>query len=170
MAQTLGRATRHAPAGSWPHGDAVATVTLAFDDRHRRRIALTTDDGRPFVLDLGQAHALRAGDGLALEGGGWIAVVAAPEPLLEITARDLVRVAWHLGNRHLPVQILDGSLRIRDDHVIAAMLRGLGAEVRPVSAPFDPEGGAYSGGDGQAHGHDHGNGHDHHHHGHDHDH
>jgi urease accessory protein len=148
----------------------LAKVTLAFDDRHRRRIALATDDGRPFVLDLEHAQALRAGDGLLLEGGGWIAVEAAPEPLLEITSHDLVRVAWHLGNRHLPVQILEGALRIRDDHVIAAMVRGLGAAARPVSAPFDPEGGAYAGGHAQAHDHGHGHDHVHHHHDHDHDH
>lgn len=176
MATSLGRALRHAVAGHWPATDAVATVTLGHDDRHRRRIALVTDDGRPFLLDLEQAIALRAGDGLCLaDGTGWIRVEAAVEPLIEITGADLVRVAWHLGNRHLPVQLVPGALRIRDDHVIADMVRGLGAQVRTVLAAFDPEGGAYAGGGhahGHDHGHDHGHEHDHgHHHGdHDHDH
>jgi urease accessory protein len=112
---------------------------------------------------------LRGGDRLLLEDGGRVAIAAAAEPLIEITAPDmaaLVRIAWHLGNRHLPTQLLDGHLLIRHDHVIAGMVEGLGGSCRAILAPFDPEGGAYSGG-AAAHAHDHGHHHhDHHHHDH----
>jgi urease accessory protein len=117
--------------------------------------------GSAFLLDLDEAVALREGDGLLLEGGGVILVRAAPEPMLQVTASTpelLMRLAWHLGNRHLPTQIEGTRILIREDHVIAAMLRGLGATVEAVQAPFHPEGGAY----GEHKGH--------HHHGHDHDH
>ncbi len=159
------RAIEVKAAGSW-RGDAVDTVVLDFDDRHRRRIAMKGIRGLDFTLDLPEAVMLRSGDALALEDGRLVEVLSAPEPLLEIAARDqkhLVRVAWHLGNRHLPTQILGAKLRIRRDHVIADMARGLGADVREIEAPFDPEGGAYAQ-HVATHGHDHG----HHHHGHDH--
>ena len=129
------------------------TVVLGFDDRHRRRMAMTGTRGLEFLLDLENAVVLRGGDALVLDDGRLIEVVAAPEPLIEIRGNDphhLVRVAWHLGNRHLPTQIMDKALRIRRDHVIEAMLRGLGARVIEIEAPFDPEGGAYAG-DGRAH-------------------
>jgi urease accessory protein len=137
------------------------TVVLSFDDRHRRRMAMTGTRGLEFLLDLENAVALRGGDALVLDDNRLIEVVAAPEPLIEIRGNDphhLVRVAWHLGNRHLPTQIMPKALRIRRDHVIEAMLRGLGARVIEIEAPFDPEGGAYAG-DGHAHTpdpHDHG--------------
>jgi urease accessory protein len=124
------------------------TVVLDFDDRHRRRMAMTGTRGLEFLLDLENAVALRFGDALVLEDGRLIEVVAAPEPLVEIRGADpqhLVRVAWHLGNRHLPTQITPKGLRIRRDHVIEAMVRGLGARVIEIEAPFDPEGGAYAG-------------------------
>src|ERR1019366_3672635 len=152
------------------------TVVLDFDDRHRRRMAMTGTRGLQFLLDLEHAVALRGGDALVLDDGRLIEVVAAPEPLIEIRGNDphhLVRVAWHLGNRHLPTQIMAKALRIRRDHVIEAMVKGLGARVIEIEAPFDPEGGAYAG-DGHAHApdphdhaadgassHDHGD-HDHH--------
>jgi len=129
------------------------TVVLDFDDRHRRRMAMTGTRGLEFLLDLENAVALRGGDALVLDDGRLIEVVAAPEPLLEIRGTDphhLVRVAWHLGNRHLPTQIMAKGLRIRRDHVIEAMVKGLGARVIEIEAPFDPEGGAYAGG-GHAH-------------------
>ena len=154
------------------------TVVLDFDDRHRRRMAMTGTRGLEFLLDLENAVALRGGDALVLEDGRLIEVVAAPEPLVEIRGADpahLVRIAWHLGNRHLPTQIMGKGLRIRRDHVIEDMVRGLGARVIVIEAPFDPEGGAYAGGGHTVHGHhdhhDHGHhkhGHDHAHHGHDH--
>jgi urease accessory protein len=126
---------------------AADTVVLDFDDRHRRRMAMTGTRGLAFLLDLESAVALRGGDALVLDDGRLIEVVAAPEPLAEIRCKDpqrLVRVAWHLGNRHLPTQIMSNALRIRRDHVIEAMVRGLGARVIEIEAPFDPEGGAYA--------------------------
>jgi urease accessory protein len=129
------------------------TVVLGFDDRHRRRMAMTGTRGLEFLLDLENAVALRGGDALVLDDGRLIEVVAAPEPLVEIRGTDphhLVRVAWHLGNRHLPTQIMAKALRIRRDHVIEAMVKGLGARVIEIEAPFDPEGGAYAG-EGHAH-------------------
>src|SRR3954465_7764866 len=143
------------------------TVVLDFDDRHRRRMAMTGTRGLEFLLDLENAVALRGGDALVLEDGRLIEVVAAPEPLAEIRCTDprhLARVAWHLGNRHLPTQIMAKGLRIRRDHVIEAMVNGLGARVIEIEAPFDPKGGAYSGGGHATHdhwAHDH---HDHRHH------
>jgi urease accessory protein len=114
---------------------------------------------------------LRSGDALALEDGRLVEVVAAPEPLLEIRCTDplhLARVAWHLGNRHVPTQLLAKSLRIRRDHVLEEMLRGLGARVIEIEAPFDPEGGAYA--PASEHGHRHGGHHHDHSDGHRHDH
>ena len=138
------RATR--VQGQYPWKEAAAdTVVLGFDDRHRRRMAMTGTRGLEFLLDLENAVALRGGDALVLEDGRLIEVVAAPEPLAEIRCNDpqhLVRVAWHLGNRHLPTQITAKGLRIRRDHVIEAMVKGLGARVIEIDAPFDPEGGA----------------------------
>ncbi|MDZ4365750.1 MAG: urease accessory protein UreE [Afipia sp.] len=163
------RATQVRPQIRWTEA-AADTVVLGFDDRHRRRMAMTGTRGLEFLLDLKEAVALRGGDALVLEDGRLIEVVAAPEPLVEIRGTDpyhLVRVAWHLGNRHLPTQIVGKGLRIRRDHVIEDMVRGLGARVTVIEAPFDPEGGAYAGGGHAAHGHDHhDHDHDHHDHGH----
>ena len=129
----------------------------------------------PVDLGAGEQHSEAYGainprrvvTALVLEDGRLIEVVAAPEPLIEIRGSDphhLIRVAWHLGNRHLPTQIMPKGLRIRRDHVIEAMVKGLGARVIEIEAPFDPEGGAYAGGaQGDAQG-------DHHHHDHHHDH
>ncbi len=148
------------------HEPAADSVVLDFDDRHRRRMAMTGTRGLAFLLDLETAVALRHGDALALEDGRLIEVVSAPEPLIEIRASDpqhLVRLAWHLGNRHLPTQIVGKALRIRRDHVIEAMVKGLGARVVEIEAPFDPEGGAYSIGHAQHPApHEHHAGHDHH--------
>jgi urease accessory protein len=147
------RAIQVKPQHRWTEPPA-DTVVLDFDDRHRRRMAMTGTRGFEFLLDLEEAIALRGGDALVLEDGRLIEVVAAPEPLIEIRGSDphhLIRVAWHLGNRHLPTQIMPKALRIRRDHVIEAMVKGLGARVIEIEAPFDPEGGAYAGG---GHGHD----------------
>jgi urease accessory protein len=141
------RATRVLGQHRWTQA-AADTVVLDFDDRHRRRMAMVGTRGLEFLLDLENAMALRGGDALVLEDGRLIEVVAAPEPLLEIRCNDplhLVRVAWHLGNRHLPTQIMPKGLRIRRDHVIEAMVKGLGARIIEIEAPFDPEGGAYAG-------------------------
>jgi urease accessory protein len=165
------RATKVQGQHHWAQ-PASDTVVLDFDDRHRRRMAMTGTRGLAFLLDLEAAVALRGGDALVLEDGRLVEVVAAPEPLLEIRGGDpfhLVRLAWHLGNRHLPTQIMGKALRIRRDHVIEEMVKGLGARVIEIEAPFDPEGGAYA--TGHAHetagaphahaSHDHG-AHDHH--------
>lgn len=144
------------PAGSWS-GDAIDTVVLDYDDRFRRRIVLEGEGGTRALLDLPEPRLLMQGDGLQLEDGSVIAVQAADEALAEITcssSAELVRVAWHLGNRHLPTQLMDGKLRIRADHVIIDMVEKLGAQVDLIDAPFQPEGGAY--GHGQVHSHDHG--------------
>src|ERR1700719_5387745 len=166
------RATHISPQHRWTQPPA-DTIVLDFDDRHRRRMTMTGTRGLEFLLDLENAVALRGGDALVLEDSRLIEVVAAPEPLIEIRGTDpqhLVRLAWHLGNRHLPTQIMPKGLRIRRDHVIEAMVKGLGARIIEIEAPFDPEGGAYAGGghvhapEGDSHdhaAHDHG---DHHHH------
>jgi len=137
------RASQVLPAGRWPNSDEVDAVLIDHDRRHRRRLVLTTLSGRQVLLDLARATRLRHGDGLLLDDGDVIRVAAKPEALLEIRAADLTRIAWHLGNRHIEIEIQTDCLRVRDDHVIAAMLRGLGAEVRAVEAAFDPEPGAY---------------------------
>jgi urease accessory protein len=142
--------------GAWPEADARGTVTLGFLDRHRRRVRLHGDDGTPFLLDLKRAVVLGAGDGLELEGGGYLRVCVAAEELAEIACRDgaeLARIAWHLGNRHLPMQVAGTTLRIRWDHVIVDMVAGLGAQVNRIDAAFDPEAGAYTEG-GHHHHHD----------------
>ena len=111
------RATQVRASHRWSETPA-DTVVLDFDDRHRRRMAITATRGLEFLLDLENAVALRGGDALVLDDGRLIEVVAAPEPLLEIRGHDphhLVRVAWHLGNRHLPTQITAKGLRIRRD-------------------------------------------------------
>jgi urease accessory protein len=147
------RAIEAAARGAWPESDAVGAVTLDYDARHRRRIRLDGIAGGPVLLDLPHAVALRDGDGLRLDGGGWIAVHAAEESLIEVRAADaraLHRIAWHLGNRHCPAEIHADRLYIRPDHVIEDMLRGRRATLTPVRRPFDPEGGAY------ANGHSHG--------------
>jgi len=133
--------------GHWRQEAALDTVTLAYLDRHRRRIRLVANSGEIFLLDLPRAHHLADGDGLELDGGGVIRVRAAAEPVLDIEAEDraaLLRIAWHLGNRHLPLQAIGDRLRIRADHVIAEMVAGLGGRLTASDAPFDPEAGAYA--------------------------
>jgi urease accessory protein len=169
MPADLPRATQVLPAGGWVERTARHVVTLDFDDRFRRRKRYVAADGFAFLLDLEEATPLRQGDGLLLEGGGVILVQAAPEPLVEVRAASpalLMRLAWHLGNRHLPTEIQADRLLIRDDHVIIGMLQGLGAALRKVDAPFNPEGGAYGEHNrqpGHHHHHHHGDD-DHHHH------
>jgi len=143
----------HRPAGHWPQERAAGALTLDFDGRHRRRIRLTTDQGEDVLLDLPKAVAMGEGDALQLDDGRLLKVRAAAEPIVEVRHKEpdqLMRLAWHLGNRHLPTEIRDQMLRIRPDAVIEAMLHGFGAELVKVRAPFQPEGGAYGG-----HGHDH---------------
>lgn len=149
-------ATLHRPAGHWPKQEAAGSLTLDFEARHRRRIRLATDHGEDVLLDLPKTVAMADGDGLQLEDGRWLEIQAAPEPIVEVRHKDphqLVRLAWHLGNRHLPTEIRENALCIRPDHVIEHMLRGFGAELLSVRAPFQPEGGAY-GGPAHPHSHD----------------
>jgi urease accessory protein len=172
--------------------DRVAdTVTLDHEGRQRRRIALKGDGGLDFLLDLDKATALNDGDAVKLEDERLVQVRAAPQRLLEIRAENplrLMRVAWHIGNRHTPAEISADALYIEEDHVLAEMVRGQGCTAAPVMRPFQPESGAYAhdcghdhGHHGHAHHHDHehthehGDGrhahaHDHGHHGHDHHH
>ena len=137
------------PGGQWEASREAGRVLIDFDRRHRRRIVLATEVGEEILVDLPHAVRLRDGDGLQTEDGRVIRVVAKPEPLLEIHAHgpaELVRIAWHLGNRHLPVQLLGDRIGIRADHVMADMVHGLGGHAHTIEAPFDPEGGAYAGG------------------------
>jgi urease accessory protein len=150
------RASEVRLAGTWNATAAVDRVVLDADERHRRRVVLTGERGITFLLDLPRATALRDGDGLVLEDGAIVRVAGKPEPLVEIaaaSAHELARLAWHIGNRHTDLQVVGETLRIRRDHVLEEMLRGLGARLTPVEAAFDPEPGAYG------HGHDHDHGH-----------
>jgi len=144
------RASIHRPAGHWPKEQAAGSLTLDFDARHRRRIRLPVDQGEDVLLDLSKAVAMADGDGLQLEDGRWLKVQAAAEMLVEVRHKDpyqLMRLAWHLGNRHVTTEIRGEVLRIRPDHVIEDMVHGFGADLITVQAPFQPEGGAYSGHD-----------------------
>ena len=133
---------------------AADRVVLDADDRQRRRIVLTGESGTELLLDLAKPVSLRDGDGLLLDDGSLVRVCGQPEPLVEIRAsspREFVRLAWHLGNRHTDVQIVGDRIRIRRDHVLEDMLRGLGAGVTALEAAFDPEAGALN----HDHGHEH---------------
>jgi urease accessory protein len=139
------RATQVRPAGPFMNGP-YETITLDHTARHRRRMVMTADGGLSFLLDLEQAQALRHGDGLVLEDGRIIKVLALPEPLTEIRGKDgthLAVLAYQIGNRHLEAQIEKERILIRRDHVISAMLKGLGASVVDIEEIFDPEAGAY---------------------------
>jgi urease accessory protein len=140
-------------------GPSWDVVLLDYEARQVRRRRLVTRGGAAFLADLPRTVGMNAGDAFVLEDGRMIAVVAAAEELTEVRG-DLARLAWHIGNRHAPCQIETDRLLIRRDHVLRAMLTGLGAVVSDLSAPFLPEGGAYGEGRvlGHAHGHDHGTG------------
>jgi urease accessory protein len=162
---SLIRAIEVLPPGKWPGDTAVDRLVLNYDERHRRRLRYVALGGTTFLLDLPRATVLRAGDGLRLEDGRIVSVEASPEQLVEVTAPDtaaLVRLSWHIGNRHLPAQLEPHRILIREDAVIENMLRGLGAAVKHVMEPFTPEAGAYdSGSQTETHSHAHGHSHDH---------
>jgi urease accessory protein len=146
------------PAKSWDAGAAADFIVLDAQDRHRRRVVFVGEHGATYLLDLPKPAQLRDGDGLLLEDGSIVRVAGKPEPLVEISAANpqaLTRLAWHIGNRHTDIQFKGDKLRIRRDHVLEDMLRGLGATLAFVEAPFDPETGAYD--HGHAH-YDHGHG------------
>ncbi|AZL60681.1 urease accessory protein UreE [Tabrizicola piscis] len=145
VAQTLHR------AGNWPRL-ATAKVVLGYEDRFLRRKRLVTASGEGFLVDLAETSNLLAGDAFELADGRLVEIAAAEEPVLVVTG-DLVRLAWHIGNRHTPCQIEPDRLVIRADHVLADMLRGLGASVTEGMEPFTPEGGAYGMGRTMGHAH-----------------
>lgn len=169
--------------GAW-HAKAADSVVLDYEERHRRRVSMKGVRGTQFLLDLPDAVHIRGGDALVLEDGRLIEVVAAPELLAEVRTNDprlMVRLAYHLGNRHAPAEILPKGIRIRRDHVLEDMVKALGAKVMHIEAPFEPDGGAYeapaeshAGHKHEHKGHDHGKHehahHDHGHHDHKHEH
>lgn len=148
-----------------------ATVTLDWDTRQKSRFQATDSQGRELGVFLPRGTAARGGDVLVAEDGSLVRVVAAPQPLLRITACtahgspfDLVRAAYHLGNRHVPIELKPDHLKIEPDHVLADMLRAMHLIVNSVEEGFEPEGGAYGAGGhahGHGHAHDHGHGHSH---------
>ena len=140
------RAVEVLSPGKWPSHTAADRLVLTFDDRYRRRLRYVALGGTAFLLDLPRTTMLRAGDGLRLEDGRIVAVEASPEELAEVRAPDtatLMRLTWHIGNRHLPAQLEATRILIRNDAVIVSMLIGLGASVTPVTEAFNPEPGAY---------------------------
>jgi urease accessory protein len=142
------RASKIRPAGEWSAVEAIDCVVLDGEDRQRRRIVLTAQNGTTFLLDLAVPATLHDGDGLVLDDDSIVAVRGVAETLIEIAAdrsSDLVRFAWHIGNRHAGLQVVGAQLRIRSDHVLEGMLRQMGAILRSVDAPFDPEPGMPSG-------------------------
>ncbi len=145
LAQTLHR------SGQWPRL-AMARVVLGYDERFLRRKRLVTASGEAFMVNLEETTNVLAGDAFELIDGRMVEIAAAAEAVLIVTG-DLTRLAWHIGNRHTPCQIEADRLVIRADHVLADMLRGLGAAVTAADAPFTPEGGAYGMGRTMGHAH-----------------
>ena len=152
------RATNIIHSNNWKKDEVVGTVTLSYQERHRRRIKMLDDDGCELLLDLVEAAQIEEGDALALKDGGVVVVKAADEDVLDIrceTMEHAARIAWHIGNRHTPLQVIDdGTLRIIYDHVLEKMLIGLNAKTSRNEAAFSPERGAYST-PGNSHGHYH---------------
>ena len=145
------------------------TVTLDWDTRQKSSFDITDSTGRHIGVFLARGSVVRGGDVLVAEDGSFIRVIAADQPVLVITACkehgspfDLTRAAYHLGNRHVPIELKPDHLKIEPDHVLAAMLEAMHLDVVETNAPFEPEGGAYSGGhDPHGHAHDHPTGHGH---------
>ena len=134
-------------AGEWNEAKAIDRVTLDADDRQRRRFVFKSESGAEFLLDLSKPATLHDGDGLVLDDGRVVLICGAREKLIEIAAPSplaFVRLAWHLGNRHTDVQIAGNKIRIRGDHVLEEMVKGLGGSVAHIEAAFDPEAGAHA--------------------------
>ena len=170
------RATRVLRAAERRDTSAVDTLILPHAQRQAQKGFLFGVKGTCVELDFAEPVRLRTDDALVLDDGGLVEIVAEPEPLIEARAADLpalARLAWHLGDRHVPVQVLERRLRLKSDPAIETLLQSLGAKVVAIDAPFEPEGGAYAApaGDHHHHHHDHehhhDHGHDHHHHDHD---
>jgi urease accessory protein len=173
------RATRVLSASERRDAAVIDTLILPHAQRQAQKGFVFGVKGTCVELDFAEPVRLRTDDALVLEEGGLVEVVAEPEPLLEARAADLAglaRLAWHLGDRHVPVQVLERKLRLKRDPAIEALLAGLGAKLVEIEAPFEPEGGAYAApAEGHEHhhhdhhhGHDHGHGQGHEHHQHDH--
>src|SRR5206468_3957553 len=131
-----------ADVGTWDRARAVDRVMLNADDRVRRRIVLTSERGMKLLLDFARPMMLRDGDGLVLEDGSVVEVAGEVEPLVEVSAKtptEFVRLAWHIGNRHTDIQVLDQAFRTRRDHVLEEMMMGLGGVMKAIEAPFEPE-------------------------------
>ena len=159
-----------------PHGQGLApvllkratTVELDWDVRQKSRFAATDSAGRELGIFLQRGTLVRGGDVLVAEDGSMVRVIAAPQPVLVIThcqhhgtPFDLTRAAYHLGNRHVPIELQPDHIKIEPDHVLADMLRAMHLIVTEQNLAFEPEGGAYAAGHGGGHGHDHGHSHDH---------
>ena len=162
------RATRVVPAAERKAAPVLDTLILPHAQRQAQKGFLFGVKGTCVELDFAEPVRLRTDDALVLDDGALVEVVAEPEPLIEVRGNDLThlaRLAWHLGDRHVPVQVLPNRLRLRRDAALEAMLAALGARLTPIEAPFDPEGGAYATHAAHDHGHHHhdGCGHDHHH-------
>ena len=145
-----------------------ATVSLDWDVRQKSRFETTTADGQPVGVFLPRGHVIRGGDVLVGEDGSLLQVLAAPQAVLRITFDaqhgtpfDLTRAAYHLGNRHVPIELQADHLKIEPDHVLADMLRAMHLQVVAVDESFEPENGAYGDHGGPAHGHHHGHDHNH---------
>jgi urease accessory protein len=167
------RVVRVIAAGGNDSAPRIDSIIVSGDQRRLQTAHLTGVNGTVIGVMLPEPVLLRMGDALELDDGSLVDVVVEPEALIEVRGNDLThlaRLAWHLGDRHVPVQVLSNRLRMRRDAALEAMLGQLGARLTAIDAPFDPEGGAYAAQAAHAHhGHDH-HGHDHHEHGHHHDH
>jgi urease accessory protein len=164
------RATRIVPAAERKDAPVTDTLILPHGQRQAQRGFLFGIKGTCVELDFAEPIRLRTDDALVLDDGALIEVVAEPEPLIEVRSNDLpslARLAWHLGDRHVPVQIMERKLRLKRDEAIEALLQSLGAKVVVIEAPFEPEGGAYEAAAAHDH-HHHDHSHDHHHHDHGH--
>mgnify|MGYP001346195482 CR=1 FL=1 len=153
----MARATSVTASGSWK-GEPADVVVLDYETRSRRRGSVTGQRGTALEFDLEQTVTMRSGDAFVLDDGRFVEVVGKPEALMEVRPKDdadLVRIAWQLGNHHLPVQIAGRKLRLRASDQISALLAAMEAKVTAIEAPFDPEGGAYLTAVAPAHGHDH---------------
>jgi urease accessory protein len=160
------RTSRVLHAAERPDTPVVDTLILPHAQRQAQKGFLFGIKGTCVELDFAEPVRLRTDDALVLDDGGLVEVVAEPEPLIEARAADLAalaRLAWHLGDRHVPIQVLERRLRLKRDPAIEALLQTLGAKVVAIDAPFEPEGGAYAAPADDHH-------HDHHHHRHDHSH
>ncbi|MGR6872021.1 urease accessory protein UreE [Pseudomonas sp. HK3] len=161
-----------------PSGSASESISLNFDERKRGRLKLTTDNGNEAGIQIERGHVLRHGTVLTNEQGDYLTIFASNESVTTAKVDDsmlFARGCYHLGNRHVPLQIGEGFLRFQEDYVLEDMLHGLGIHAVHEQAPFEPENGAYAPGTGHHHGHshshddDHGHSHDDgHHHGHSH--